>query len=168
MQSLYHRTNFPIEQYRDDLINEQRKFRDLERDFVAHGKAKPFYQLIKSESQKFIRENFIVAQEVRLHFQDFYGVACKPRYFRQLRGFGLSIHKDINTQCAFNYVMEGPSPLIFHPTKNTTHELHYTKALVNLQVEHSVPPANTDRLLFKLSIMNEKYEEVLKKVLDKD
>ena len=64
--------------------------------------------------------------------------------------------------------MEGPSPLIFHPTKNTTHELHYTKALVNLQVEHSVPPANTDRLLFKLSIMNEKYEEVLKKVLDKD
>ena len=168
MQSLYHETNFPIEQYRDDLIEEQKKFRELEKDFVANGKVKEFYQIIKSESQKFIRTNFVVAQEVRVKFQEYYGVKCKPRYFRQLSGAHLKPHLDINTKCAFNYIMnDDASPIIFHIAKGKTHTVHYTQALVNTQAIHEVPPSDTDRLLFKLSIMDENYQDVLKKVLDK-
>ena len=169
MLSLYYETNFPIEQYRDDLVKEQKKFRELETDFIAYNGAMEWYQVIKKESQEFIKENFLVAQEVILHFQEYYGIYTKPRYFRQLRGLHLKPHVDINTKCAFNYILnDDVSPIIFHLGEGKTHTVQYTKALVNVQAIHEVPSSDTDRLLFKLSITDENYQDVLKKVLDKE
>ena len=83
---------------------------------------------------------------------------CKPRFYLQEKNWNLPFHKDRGTLCSINYVLSNTKDKI----KFKDVEISYQCALVNVQEEHSVTDLSEDRLLFKVSIFDKTYEEVLK------
>jgi len=82
---------------------------------------------------------------------------CKPRFYIQQKNWSLPFHKDRGTLCSINYVLSNTNDKVTF--KN--YEESYKCALLNVQEEHSVTNLKEDRLLFKVSIFDKTYNEVL-------
>lgn len=88
------------------------------------------------------------------------GVTGKPRFYLLEANRTLPWHKDNGTECAINVVLsDNPSAVKFRDG-----EYKYLAALLNTQNEHCVENGDEDRILFKISIFNETYEQVLEKI----
>lgn len=81
---------------------------------------------------------------------------AKPRYYRQEARSDLDAHKDLGSTASLNIVLEGSGPITF----DNKYEFHYKCALLNVAKLHSVRTEDT-RVIFKLSIDDMTYEEVL-------
>ena len=81
-------------------------------------------------------------------------VDIRPRFYVQKKDVFVPEHKDIGTECAINILLSDDCAPI---TYKDFGDIYYKCALINTQETHSV---NTDveRILFKLSIMDMKYE----------
>lgn len=88
-------------------------------------------------------------------------VSIKPRFYIQETGFTLPYHRDRSTTCAINFILSTPrDPITFRQGYNTFH-FKYKTAIVDVTQEHTVTASKEDRYLFKLSIFDKSYEEVL-------
>lgn len=83
---------------------------------------------------------------------------CKPRFYIQQKNWSLPFHKDRGTLCSINYVLSNTDDKVTFKS----FEESYRCALLNVQEEHSVTNLKEDRLLFKVSIFDKTYNEVLK------
>lgn len=81
-------------------------------------------------------------------------VEIKPRFYVQKKDVYVPEHKDIKTECAINILLSDDCAPI---TYKDFGDIYYKCALINTQEIHSVK-TDTERILFKLSIMDMKYE----------
>lgn len=89
-----------------------------------------------------------------------FGVEGKPRFYWLKENFILPEHVDYNTTCAINFVLsDNPAPVSFGDK-----EYIYTMAILNTTVPHSVRNGPAERLLFKISIFDETYEDLINRI----
>ncbi len=81
---------------------------------------------------------------------------CRPRFYRQNRGFNLRFHKDRDTQCSINFVLSGKEDEVSFEKFS----MPYSIALLNTSEYHAVTDLKSDRVLFKISIFDLSYQEV--------
>ena len=81
-------------------------------------------------------------------------VEIKPRFYIQKKDVFVPEHKDMTTECAINILLSDDCAPI---TYRDFGDIYYKCALINTQEVHSVK-TDVERILFKLSIMDMKYE----------
>lgn len=81
---------------------------------------------------------------------------AKPRFYRLKANASLPEHVDMGTKCSINVLLsDEPAPIIIEGR-----EFYYTSCLLNTQRNHYVVNGPIDRLLFKLSILDQEFDEV--------
>ena len=89
------------------------------------------------------------------------GVEGKPRFYWLEPNAVIPEHVDNGTLCAVNFVLtENPAPVNFSGEKYT-----YKVGVLDTTKPHSVVNGPEERILFKISIVNEDYETVVNKLL---
>ena len=160
--SIYYKTDFPIEEYHTDLLNELESIRQQAdiyqfRLFEIRWPSHENYFLVK--------DNIPIAESIAKRFKDMYNIDAHPRYYILLKGFELDTHVDEGTLAAFNYLISDENdPLVYFPDTRKIN-INYKKGLVNLQMPHMVPKTVNERVLLKLSIYNNTFEECKEKIL---
>ena len=88
----------------------------------------------------------------------------EANFFTQQEGTEVKTHVDVGTPCAINFIISGAAtPIIFE--EGGTH--YYQNALLDVSKRHSVPKqVETERLLFKLRILDHTFEEAQKKIIE--
>jgi len=106
---------------------------------------------------KIIRHYFEYAKELSKIFN----VESRPRFYMLNANTVLQQHTDLGTLCSLNFILSDiPAPVIFGDTK-----VSYKYALLDTTKSHGVVNNDKDRLLFKMSIFNETFDEVKEKLL---
>lgn len=95
--------------------------------------------------------SYIIVHEVR------------PRYYRQAANSDLEKHKDVGATVALNVVLEGSGPICFDDDVY----INYKCALLDVTQYHSVKTEDT-RVLFRLTMNDISYEEVLEYIQGKE
>jgi hypothetical protein len=92
-------------------------------------------------------------------------------YFQEANSFLLP-HRDPKSISAINFVLSPePAPITFYPNAVDRNNLGeavdytYTTAIINPTVYHSVQTGATERILFKICIASESYEDLVKRLL---
>jgi len=87
-------------------------------------------------------------------------VVGKPRFY-WLRPFAtIPEHVDNGTQCGLNFILtDHASPISFGDTS-----YFYESILVNTTLPHSVVNNEKERIMFKISIFNETFEQVANRI----
>lgn len=87
-------------------------------------------------------------------------VVGSPRFYFQDAFSELKMHTDINTLCSVNMVLsDDPAPITFEDGVQ-----FYEQALLNVQIPHAVVNGPNARILFKISIFNETFDQVAEKI----
>ena len=88
------------------------------------------------------------------------GVTGKPRFYWAAANSIIPTHIDYNTKCAVNFVLsENLAPVTFRGK-----DYHYTQAVLNTSQPHSVVNGPEERVLFKISVFEESYEELVARI----
>ena len=87
----------------------------------------------------------------------------EANFFTQQKDTEVKAHVDVGTPCAINFIIRGDAtPIVFEETG--TH--FYNNALLDVSKRHSVPrQLETERLVFKLRILDQSFEEAQKKII---
>jgi hypothetical protein len=87
---------------------------------------------------------------------------AKPRFYTLEKNASLPEHVDLNTKCSINVILSETdvAPIIIEDI-----EYQYTQCLLNTQRRHYVVNGPTERVLFKLSILDMEFEEVYQNIL---
>lgn len=87
---------------------------------------------------------------------DDFGVKGKPRFF-WLQPFAvIPEHTDNGTTCSLNFLLnDNPAAITINGK-----DYFYTSVLLNTTAPHSVTNNETERLLFKISLFDESYEDL--------
>ena len=87
----------------------------------------------------------------------------EANFFTQQRDTEVKAHVDVGTPCAINFIIRGDAtPIVFE--ESGTH--FYKNALLDVSKRHSVPlQLETERLVFKLRILDQSFEEAQKKII---
>lgn len=94
-------------------------------------------------------------------FEEILDVPINPRFYILEKNFTLPFHQDRGTTCSINFVLStSRDPITFRQGCNTFH-FKYKSAIIDVTQEHMVTASKEDRYLFKLSIFDKSYEEVL-------
>jgi hypothetical protein len=90
--------------------------------------------------------------------------AIEANFFTQQKDTEVKTHVDVGTPCAINFIIRGDAtPIVFEETG--TH--FYNNALLDVSKRHSVPlQLETERLVFKLRILDQTFEEAQKKIIN--
>ena len=89
-----------------------------------------------------------------------FGLGGKPRFYWLDADSYLPMHVDHNTTCSINFVLsDDPAPV----TRGET-DYYYSQALLNTSILHSVRNGPVERVLYKISIFDEPYEQVVEKI----
>jgi hypothetical protein len=87
----------------------------------------------------------------------------EANFFTQKVGTSAKMHADVGTACAINFILKGDETPIMFEEDGT---FYYKNALINVSKKHMVPEqTSTDRILFKLRILNMPFEEVREKLI---
>ena len=91
---------------------------------------------------------------------DDFGLNGRPRFYWLAPQSILPVHTDHNTTCSINFVLsQNPAPVTIGGI-----DYFYTQALLNTSIPHSVVNGPEERILFKISIFDETYEQVAEKI----
>jgi hypothetical protein len=83
-----------------------------------------------------------------------------PRFYWLKANSVVPPHVDNDTKCSINFILsENPAPVNFNQ-----HIFYYRQCLLNTSKIHWVKNGPTDRLLFKISIFDESFESLSKKI----
>ena len=87
----------------------------------------------------------------------------EANFFTQQKDTEVKAHVDVGTPCAINFIIRGgATPIVFE--ESGTH--YYNNALLDVSKRHSVPiQVETERLVFKLRILDHSFEEAQKKII---
>ena len=86
---------------------------------------------------------------------------ARPRFYTLPKGSNIPEHIDDQTKCSINILLETNNPA---PVTIEGVDYFYKTCLLNTQKIHSVKNTTEDRLLFKLSIFDDDFETVKKKI----
>lgn len=165
MNHIYIETNFPIENYKEELLWEYQTLKESATEYLFKNENFQW----PSHSNYYILSNGIpIAQKVADTFKEMYDIKCYPRYYILKPGFVLDIHKDDGTQAAFNYLLSDDNDPIIYSIDDVEYEILYSKGLLNLQEYHRVPQTSSERILLKLSIYDYSFEECKRKIYDNE
>ena len=91
------------------------------------------------------------------------GIVGKPRFYLLEKDTVLKQHVDLGTQCSINFLLSDGdgAPVKFGETGN---EYAYRTALLNTSLQHGVDNVSTDRILFKISFMENSFEDVKQRI----
>jgi hypothetical protein len=109
--------------------------------------------------------DWTIARHINFDYADelcnVFDVQGKPRFYKQKAGYTLGMHRDRGTECSINVLLDynNPAPVDFEDASYS-----YTQCLLNTQNLHGVTANNEDRVLFKISIFNEDYASVVRKI----
>ena len=89
-----------------------------------------------------------------------FSVVGKSRFY-WLNPFGtVPEHVDNGTQCSLNFILtDNPSPITYSGV-----EYFYESALIDTSIPHSVTNKEHERIIFKISIFNESFQQVAEKI----
>ena len=87
---------------------------------------------------------------------------AKPRFYLLKANSSLPKHIDFNTKCSINVILSETdvAPIIIEDV-----EYSYSQCLLNTQRQHYVVNGPEDRLLFKMSILDQEFKEVYQNIL---
>lgn len=89
-----------------------------------------------------------------------FGVKGSPRYYWQDANSTLPMHTDNGTTCSINFVLT-PNPA---PVTIEEEDYVYTQCLLNTTKLHGVKTNDEDRILLKISIFDESFEDLTKRL----
>jgi len=92
-----------------------------------------------------------------------FDVIGTPRFYWLKPNAIISTHTDNTTKCSLNFLLSETNTAITINGK----DYFYKNALLDTTQPHSVKNGNKERLLFKISIENENFETVAKKIIEK-
>ena len=96
---------------------------------------------------------------IKQMMQDF-GVEGKPRFYWLEPFAEIPEHIDNDTTCSLNFIItENPAPIIIEGK-----EYFYKQALLNTTKLHGVKNSSEQRVMLKVSIFNETYESLSKRI----
>jgi hypothetical protein len=115
---------------------------------------------------KYAMNNWRIVTNIELAYADtlarHFNINAVPKFYILHANTTLLPHIDQDTTCSINFLLSGnPAPVNFG--KN---EYYYTTALLNTSIKHSVDNSTEDRILFKLSVKDESYNDVKQKILN--
>lgn len=94
------------------------------------------------------------------HIMKDFGVIGKPRFYWMKPHAVIPEHVDNGTLCGLNFILtEHASPITFQ-----TKDYIYESALVNTALPHGVKNNQHERIMFKISIFNETFEQVASRI----
>ena len=88
-------------------------------------------------------------------------VQCHPRYYVLKDQFEIPWHTDRGTKCAINMILSTDRDPIWFRKNDVEKSYEYSFSLIDVQTEHRVAAVTEARQLFKMSIFDKSYEEVL-------
>jgi hypothetical protein len=89
-----------------------------------------------------------------------FGISGKPRFYWLQPYAVIPEHVDNGTLCGLNFILtDNASPITFGDK-----DYLYEAALVDTTVPHSVKNNNHERVMFKISIFNKRFEEVAEQI----
>jgi hypothetical protein len=139
---------------KDILLLEMERYRDK---FAVYDDPRG-----KLENWKVLRhedESLLVAQKECDRFLKDSGIKekAKPRYYILEANSNLPFHVDYNTTCSINFLLsDEKSPVSFDGV-----DYNYSCAVLNTTQPHGVNNKSSDRLLYKISFFETKFEEVV-------
>ena len=87
-------------------------------------------------------------------------VEGKPRFYFLKANAILPEHVDNGTECSLNFILsDNAAPVSFGDQHYT-----YSQVLLNTQIPHSVYNGDSERVLLKISIFNEKFDQLAKRI----
>ena len=94
-------------------------------------------------------------------FEKRLNVSIRPRFYIQEQGFTLPYHRGRGTTCAVNFVLStSRDPISFREDYNSFH-FQYKTAIIDVSKEHMVTATTEDRYLFKLSIFDKSFDDIV-------
>ena len=104
-------------------------------------------------------EQTIVMKEQRESFLDQFNITCesRARYYILKPDLYLPPHIDFNTTCAVNFILSGGES----PVSYESGEYIYDNAVLDTTKLHWVQNSGSPRILFKISIFDMDYEELV-------
>ena len=101
---------------------------------------------------KIVKHKFDYADEL----SNIFNVNARPRFYLLDANTTLGQHTDHETLCSLNFILNNnTAPINFNGTT-----IHYKNALIDTTKLHGVNNNDCDRLLFKMSIFDETFEQV--------
>ena len=89
-----------------------------------------------------------------------FNIEGKPRYYWMKPHAVIPEHVDNGTQCSLNFVLtDNASPITINDM-----QYYYTAILLNTTIPHSVINNEYERIMLKISIFNESYEDLAKRI----
>jgi len=96
-----------------------------------------------------------------LELMNLFDVEGKPRFYRLAPNVTLPMHTDLNTTCSINFIINDNNASVILEDKN---QYYYQCGLLDTSRYHSVKNNSSERLLFKISIFNETFDCIQKKI----
>ena len=147
---------FKFDYNEDILLLEYEKMKHKEKVYEDERGEVPFWKIAHG--------HFDYAKKL----EETFNIKSRPRFYNLEPNSHLPYHTDRETKCSINFILDSdnPAPVKFrHPwNEELVYEYQYKCALLNTQVEHSVITGDTSRLLFKLSIFDESFTSVKRKI----
>jgi len=119
---------------------------------------------------KIIRDTEFLKEETK-RWSEFFQADARARYYWLKPNRQLWWHTDAGTKCAINYVLNGNNARVQFsvtgedlegPPPKTYNEFEYRAAVLDVTKYHSVPnDSDLPRILFKISIFDKSYEEIV-------
>lgn len=110
-----------------------------------------------------VMDNWLISKHTSEYIEkimDDFEVLGKPRFYWLEPNSHLIEHVDYNTTCGLNFILSSDiAPVTFQGV-----DYYYKSALLNTQIPHSVTNGKEERLLLKISIFNETFEELSSRI----
>jgi len=87
-------------------------------------------------------------------------VQGKPRFYFAAANYIVPRHIDNGTLCAINFILSDTAAPVTYDGEN----YHYTQAVLDTSRTHSVVNGAVERILFKISLLNESYESLVNRI----
>jgi hypothetical protein len=91
---------------------------------------------------------------------DDFQVLGKPRFYWTAPNSCIPEHVDNGTQCSLNFILSpDPAPITFYGI-----DYYYKQVLLNTTLPHSVNNGPIERVLLKISIFDETYQQLAARI----
>jgi hypothetical protein len=133
--------------------------------FKEYAAYKPDGSPVVYEGKEVILPHWKVVRFIEFDYAneicEIFKIKARPRFFVQDANSTLRMHKDSGTECSINILLDykNPAKVDFEDQSYS-----YNQCLLNTQNIHGVKNTNEKRILFKLSIRDETYESVCRKI----
>jgi len=140
----------------DLLLLEYERLKHKEKNYKDERCEVPYWKIVHG--------HFDYAKQL----EETFNIKSRPRFYNLEPNSCIPYHADRETLCSINFILDSknPAPVKFRHRWNIEleYEYYYKCALLNTQIEHSVETRDESRLLFKLSIFDESFSDVKRKI----